>query len=244
MSEHACFVDVYALDKPIDWAAFVRSPFSGAIFKLSQGLHYESAWWAYQQRRELWRSDRYGVDLFDGFYHYLEIGVDGVKQADWFWSLMARIGGEKLGTLWAMLDVERGGQHVELSPQRVADVTGAWATRYEQLSGRKATLYGGELLRAIKAPGLFGCGRSAVALYADELHGRGESTVEFLERTGTSLEHLMLWQYCSTEAPTGPAGWPRKVPGGGDANYDISALVMPGGIAALRSQLWAEAPPP
>ena len=80
-----------------------------------------------------------------------------------------------------------------------------------------------------------------MALYGSKLHGRGESTSEFLRRTGTDIAHTMLWQYTAAEGKaTGPLGYPTEAPGIG--RCDISALVLPGGLQALRSQLWAEAP--
>lgn len=108
------FVDCYPLDGTKDWNAYIAAgpPWHGAIFKLSQGLAYEYSDWARAQRAPFLASSRYGVDLWDGFYHYLDIGTDGVKQAERFMFLMERVGGEKIGTLWAMVDVERGGQRV------------------------------------------------------------------------------------------------------------------------------------
>lgn len=243
MTVDPLFVDVYPLDGPKNWSAFIAAgpPFHGAIFKLSQGLRYEYTAWVYKQRQSFLASERYGHDLFDGLYHYLEVDTDGAKQAEWFWSLCRNVCGEKLGTLWAMVDVERGGQHGSLDKHRVEGCTRAFAERYEQLSGRKATLYGGELLRSIGVTDLLGCGRSAVALYGPELHGKGESTASFLKRTGTDLEHAMLWQYAAGEGPpTGPVGYPHEAPGCG--RVDISVLVAPGGIAGLKSRLWAEHP--
>lgn len=237
-------IDLYPKDRPLDAAAFIAAgpPWCGAVFKLSQGTRFRYDKWAYQQRQPFLRSDRYGHDLFDGYYHYLELDVDGRAQAEWFWSLMEQIGGEKIGTLWAMLDVERGGQRIaDPTKQQVVDCSMAWAERYEQLSGRKATLYGGELLRALQVGSLMGCGRSAVALYGQELHGKGESTAQFLARTGTDVLHLMQWQYTAAEGKaTGPAGYPTEAPGIG--RCDISALVLPGGLDRLRATLWAERP--
>lgn len=231
------FVDTYAGDRACDWARFIASgpPWHGAIFKLSQGLNYESAEWAIRQRRPFMQHMRYGVDLFDGLYHYLDIGASGALQAERFCSLTDQVGGEKLGTLWGMVDVERAGQRVALTRGRIEECIGSFATRYLQLTGRRATLYGGELLRAIGAEGLYGCGRSAVAMYASELHGKGESTSHFLRRNGTDLEHLMLWQYDGTESTSGPVGYPRSAPG--CPNVDISALVLSGGLASLRDRL-------
>ena len=234
----ALFVDVYPGDGPKDWATYIAAgqPWHGAIFKATQGALYRYDAWLRAQREEFFAvaGERFGVDAFEGLYHYLDFAVDGAMQIDAFWRVCEATGGERAGTLWAMLDAERGGQHVELGKTRVEQVIGAAAERYEQLSGRKATLYGGELLRSIGAHGLYGCGRSAVALYAAGLHGPGESTAAFLARTGTDLEHLLLWQYAGDGVANLP-GYPREAPGCGPV--DISVLTWPGGLDGLRSSL-------
>ena len=230
------FVDVYPLDRPCDWKAFIAAglPWAGAAFKLSQGLRYEYAEWAYKQRSAFVSHARYGQTLFDGLYHYLDFGADGRKQAEWAWHLCKLTGGELPGTLPLMVDAERGGQRVELTKAVVEDTIGAFAERYHELSGRRATLYGGELLRSVGATSRMGCGLSAVALYSDHLGAPGEGTEHFLARTGTDLEHTLLWQYTAAEGkPTGPAGYPTEAPGCG--KVDISALVLPGGLEELRS---------
>lgn len=232
------FVDLYPGDGVKDAVAFIAAgpPWSGWILKLTQGLDYEYSFWAKRQRRPFITHERYGHDLFDGFYHYLTFHQDGAAQAERFWIFMDQIGGERSGTLWAMVDVERGGQRIQ-NPGRalIEDRTQAFAERYEKLSGRKATLYGGELLRAAGVRSLLGCGRSAIALYGSRLPR------DIIERTGTDLDHLMLWQYRGTEPTTvGPVGYPMSAPGCGAV--DISAMVLPGGLAALRSGLWVEAP--
>lgn len=237
------FVDCYPGDGTKDWNAFIAagSPWHGSIFKLTQGLDYEYSSWARLQRMSFTRHARYSVDLFDGFYHYLTFHQEGDVQAERFWLYMERIGGERAGTLWAMVDVERGGQRIpNPSRQQVVDRTEAFAERYRVLSGRGATLYGGELLRSVEVGGRLGCDRSAVALYGAELHGAGETTVAFLRRTGTDLEHLLLWQYCG-DGSAQLAGYPREAPGCG--KVDISVLTLPGGLETIRRTLWAEAPP-
>lgn len=234
-------IDLYTGDRVTDLTAYVAAgpPWHFAVMKISEGTHYQCAAWAHRMRLPLTASPRYGHDLFDAFYAFLRFDQDGARQIDFAWSMTQLAGGELAGTLPLMLDVERGGQTpgLELSQARVETVTRAAAARYEQLSGRKATLYGGELLRSIGATSLLGCGRSAVALYGSELHGKGETTAQFLARTGTDLEHLMLWQYVGAETrpPTGPAGYPHEAPGCGQV--DVSALVLPGGLEALRSLL-------
>lgn len=224
------FVDCYPLDGPKDWNKFIAAgpPWHGAVFKLSQGVHFEYAQWARQQRQPFLRSPRYGVDLFDGFYHYLDFSQDGRKQADWFWLMVGIAGGERAGTLWAMVDAERGGQHTALTRGVVEDVVTAFAERYHELSGRRATLYGGELLRSIGARGLYRCGRSALALYGATLPR------DIVLKTGTDYEHLAFWQYDGDGEAYLP-GYPKEAPGCG--KVDISALVLPGGLTALRTTL-------
>lgn len=240
----ALIVDTYPGDPPYDWAVYVAAgpPWIGARFKLTQGLDYSYGPWAKKQREHFVGHTRYAVDLFDGFYHYLTLHQDGRTQADRFWLAMESIGGERSGTLWGMVDVERGGQRVA-NPSRtlVEDCTRAFAARYEQLSGRLPTLYGGELLRSVGVKDRLGCGRSSVALYGARLGAPTEGTADFLSRTGTDLVHLESWQYRGTEPQSvAPVGYPLTAPGCGAC--DISALTLPGGLAALRSTLWAEKP--
>lgn len=229
-------IDLYTGDRPVDWSAFLAAgpPWFLAVFKLTEGTNYHYSPWAYKQRQPLVRHERYGRDLFDGFYHYLLFHQSGAAQADWAWSHVEAVGGELAGTVPLMIDVERGGQQISNpSRQQIQDVAGACFARYHDLSGRDATCYGGELLRATGARD-FGAGRYWVALYAAELHGRGETTAQFLARTGTDLAHLLGWQYASAEgAATGPTGYPREAPGVG--RVDISALVLPGGLDAIKA---------
>jgi hypothetical protein len=55
-------------------------------------------------------------------------------------------------------------------------------------------------------------------------------------RIGWDLTSLALWQYCG-DGVAELVDYPREAPGCG--KVDISALVLPGGVAALREQLGA-----
>lgn len=234
------FVDVYPGDGRKDWRAFCAAgaPWSGVIFKATQGTRYRYDGWLVNERSAFASAagERYGVDLFDGAYHYLDLAIGGAAQAEYFVRAVELGGGERLGTLWGMVDVERGGQTVppaQMTRSLIEDRVRSFAARYQQLTGRTPTLYGGELLRSAGVRDRLGCGRSAVALYGAELHGAGESTAAFLARTGTDLEHLLFWQYRGTSPQdVGPAGYPLVAPGCGPA-CDISAMLLPGGLAAL-----------
>jgi hypothetical protein len=241
-----CGVDVYPGDRACDWQAYIAhgAPWHFAIFKITEGLDFEYSAWAAKQRVPFLASDRHGIDIFEGLYTYLTWHQPGDVQAERAWMFTERVGGERHpGTLPLMLDAERGGQRiVNPSPALVHDTISAAAERYTQLSGRHATLYGGELLRAV---GLkladTGCGRSAVASYGAELrrfdHRLGEytgSTAEYLADIGTDLPHLMLWQTSAAEgSATGPAGYPTSAPGCG--RVDIDVLTLPGGLASLAA---------
>jgi hypothetical protein len=230
-------IDLYPGDGPKDLDAYVAAgaPWHFAIFKIAQGLDYQYATWAERCRSHLVTSERYGVDLFDGFYHYLTFHQDGRAQCDWAMLHLSHIGGEMRGTMPLMVDVERGGQRIQSpSKAQVEDRVRSFAARYLELTGRTATLYGGELLRSVGVTDLLGCGRSAVALYSPRLGRANEGTEEFLHDTGTDLQHLMLWQYTSADAAsTPPAGYPTEAPGCG--RVDILALTLSGGLSALRS---------
>jgi GH25 family lysozyme M1 (1,4-beta-N-acetylmuramidase) len=235
------FVDVYQGDGTKDWSAFVAAgpPWHGVIFKATQGLYYRPPWFAEQRKLFLAAAGaRHGVDLFDGAYHYLDLSQDGAAQADYFMRAVTLAGGELAGTLWGMVDVERGGQRIT-NPTRaqVEDCTRKFAERYHAITGRLPTLYGGELLRAVGVTDRLGCGLSAIALYGRTL----PQTI--VKQSGTDLDHLMLWQYAGTD-PQNPAsslaGYPLSAPGCG--RVDISAMVLPGGLAAIKAKLSASAP--
>lgn len=233
------FIDCYEGDGRKDWFAFVTAgpPWHGVILKATQGLYCSPPWYALQRKKIVDTArgvGRYGVDFFDGAYHYLDLAQDGVAQCDFALKAIIAAGGEMEGTIPLMVDVERGGQKDSrnISRQQVEDCTEAFADRYRARTGRGATLYGGELLRAVAVRGRMGCDRSVVALYGAELHGKGESTASFLRRTGTDLGHLMMWQYCG-DGTAELAGYPSFAPGCG--KIDISVLTLPGGLPAIRA---------
>lgn len=225
----SCGVDVYPGDRRCDWAAYIAAgdPWRFAYFKLTQGLDYEYSGWAARQRPLFVASPRYGVSLWDGFYHYLTFHQPGDHQADRFWAMMAIVGGELNGTLPAMVDVERGGQRIASpSKAQVEDTTAAFAARYRSLSGRSPILYGGELLRSVGTATRLGCGWSAIALYGPSLPEK------IVTATGTDEAHLALWQYHGAgEHSTPPSGYPTVAPGCG--SVDISVCVAAGGVASL-----------
>jgi hypothetical protein len=87
-------------------------------------------------------------------------------------------------------------------------------------------LYGGSWLADLGITTRMGCARLAIARYTPQL------PVHVYERIGWDRASLALWQYCG-DGVGYLAGYPREAPGCG--RVDISALVLPGGLAALRA---------
>jgi glycosyl hydrolase family 25 len=235
-------VDTYVGDRPAtievtDVMTLINAgpPWHGLVHKLSQGTYETEVDRIKLFRPQLLAHPHYAVDFFEGFYHYADFSIDPVKECDYFWALMQTIGGERAGTLWAMIDVERGGQKwVPTSAWQLIDHVSKWADRYHQHSGRLPTLYGGELLRSlgVHAPGapiqLMGCGRNAIASYTSQL------TVDVIARTGADPAHLLDWQYCG-DGVAYLAGYPSEAPGFG--KIDISVITFPGGLAGVKAAL-------
>jgi len=239
-------VDTYVGDGLGDVQALMDAgpPWHGFVHKLTQGTYHEETERALHYRTTIVNHPRYAGrsssgDFWDGYYHFLDLNQEPRTQADFFWKMMDQIGSEHPGTLWAMVDVERGGQRSIPSAQQVFDGVGAWAARYEQLSGWKPTLYGGELLRALGihtagAPiNLLGCGRSVIALYGPHL------TIDVIAETGTDPAHLLGWQY-DGDGESYLKNYPREAPGFGP--IDITAMVLPGGLPVMRSSMQKSIP--
>jgi len=246
----AVIIDISPWNRQIDWKAHVAAGppglWSGVMFKVSQGTSFRYAWTG--EQRKLFRAaagDSMGGERFDGGTHYLDLHASGRLQADFFAKNWDLTGGDKLpGTLWCMLDVERDDQPKEdVTRDRVIHRVGEFALRYFEIYGRLPTLYGGEMLRALRVGSRMGCGRSAISLYGPRLAIGNQTTEEFLASMGTDLAHLFLWQYIGGErTPTAP-GLPRDVPGS-PGPVDISVVTLPGGKPELRRQLVTKEQPP
>lgn len=233
----ALIVDVYQGDGQKNWSALASAgaPWHGAILKCTQGTYYRGTEWFGPNWKSVGSAagDRYGVDWFRGAYHYLDVRQEGSVQADAFLDAVERAGGWGRGDLWPMVDVERAGQRETTASQQVIDCVGAFVGRTHQRTGRETMLYGGSWLADLAITSRMGCRWLAIARYTPTL------PAHVYERIGWDRACLTLWQYCG-DGLAYLTGYPREAPGCG--KVDISALVLPGGISALRSQLWAEDP--
>jgi GH25 family lysozyme M1 (1,4-beta-N-acetylmuramidase) len=230
-------VDCYSGDGPKDWAALSAAgpPWHGVILKATQGTYYRDTAWLAPNWRAVRAAGggRYGVDWFRGAYHYLDVRQDGAAQADAFLGAIDYAGGWGVGDLLPMCDVERAGQRETTTSQQVVDCVSAFVARVHQRTGRETMLYGGSWLADLAITSRMGCRWLAIARYTPTL------PTYVYERIGWDREHLALWQYVG-DGVGYLQGYPREAPGCG--KIDISALVLPGGLDALRSHLWAEAP--
>lgn len=223
-------VDAYVGDGPKDWRALAAAgpPWHGAVIKATQGTYYDGGRWFAENWSALELVGRDRDDWYRGAYHYLDARLDGREQAEYFLRVVDRAGGWQTGDLWPMVDVERAGQRADINGWRVVEVACSFSRAIVDRLGRMPTLYGGSWLAELGITSRMGCGRLAVARYTPTL----PSSV--YERIGWAREQLMLWQYCGDGLALLP-GYPTSAPGCG--KVDISALVLPGGIEALRAAL-------
>lgn len=225
-------VDCYQGDGPKDWVALAAAgpPWHGVILKATQGTYYRDTAWLAPNWRAVRAAAgaRYGVDWFRGAYHYLDARESGTAQADAFLAAIDYAGGWGPGDLWPMVDVERAGQREVTSSQQVIECVEAFVARVRRATGRETILYGGSWLAELAITAHMGCRWLAIARYTPTL------PTYVYQRIGWDRASLALWQYCG-DGVANLAGYPRLAPGCG--KIDISALVLPGGLDALRGTL-------
>lgn len=233
-------VDTYQGDRHGDVAALMDAgpPWHALVHKLSQGTYHHEVDRVRQFRDVMCKHARYGVDFFDGYYHYVDLAQDPVAQVDYHLARLAEVGGERPGTMPSWYDVERGGQRTIPTASTLWVALQAIAKHHLERTGRRPTLYAGELLRGLgighgQAQAL-GFEWSAIASYTAQL------TRDTIERTGTDEAHLAWWQY-DGDGEAYLAGFPKEAPGFG--KIDISALVLPGGLPALRQGMLPDKTP-
>ncbi len=228
-------VDLYAEDTLTDFQKFADAglPWCLIALKLTQGTQYNGGFWSarmWPRARTCW-GDRYGKSGFRVPYHYLDAGVDGAAQAQYFLTHLERLGGIGYGDPFVMLDVERAGQRRTLSKQQVVDCAGAWTQSVRGALGLNIVCYGGEYLRELGIKiGEFGCEYAWVADYEATLRPTHYTAL------GVDVAHLIGWQYAGKESATHVeahlAGYPWTTPAG---TADISALRLPGGVDTLAN---------
>lgn len=227
-------VDVYEGDGRKDWMALAAAgdPWRGVILKATQGTYYNGGTWLPGQWRLIELAGRHcgraPVEWLRGAYHYLDVRQSPLLQADYFVTTLTRAGGIRVNDVLAV-DVERAGQRAEITGRKVVDCVTAFADRVRALTGKWMMLYGGSYLYELGIVDRMGCRFLWTARYAETL------PVQVYQRIGWDREHLAMWQYCGVDgaghAEAKLKGYPTTAPGCGAV--DVSAVVIPGGPAAL-----------
>ena len=220
--------------RPEAWARFAAAgpPWVGAILKAGQGLHDCGTW----VREHAAAVREAGIPL--GYYWYLRLDGDdnnyGAEQADAFAALMA----EQPANIWPIVDVEEGGgdgreSNAEIvdrhGPGVVSTIVRAFVERIRARTGLPTILYAGGWLRGLGLRSLLGCELLWLAAYTSRLPASW-----YEHDLGCPLERLWAWQYAGFNGQrmlAELAGYPHTSPIG--MQVDISAVVMPGGLARV-----------
>jgi len=221
------FVDLYPkdLDGHPDVAKLIAAglPWAGLIVKVSEGLVSYDDW-----LKVVWpaarQTDRYGDTWWRGAYHYVRFDKDPLAQVDAFMRAVDKAGGWGKGDLRVVLDVERADNPPNVTRMQIEQCVGSMSTHLQARTGRSPILYGGELLFSTGITSHMNCWKLWIARYASDL------PAEVYNRIGWLLKDLLMWQYCG-DGESYLGNYPKTSPIG---KTDISALVISGGLDALR----------
>lgn len=221
-------VDIYAGDGDFNVEALVEAgpPWHGVMTKVSQGDYYNGGDWF----RRMWPriknagGVRSGVDWFRLGYHYFDVRIDPIKQADYYLKTIESAGGWGEGDLWPCIDVERAGQRGAISASVVITKVKQWVERVRAKTGSDVVLYGGSWLRELGTRDRMGCKYAWVARYTSTLPALTYTSIGF------DLRSLFAWQYAGLNGDGSVDGSLKKCPlitPAGKA--DISVVTLDGG---------------
>lgn len=220
-------VDIYAGDGDFHVEKLVEAgpPWHGVMTKVTQGDYYNGGDWIKRMWPRIKEAGgvRYGVDWFRLGYHYFDVRIDPIKQADYFLSRVDEIGGWGDGDLWPCVDVERAGQR-GATKQAVISKVSAWVAHVKAQISMDVVLYGGSWLRDLGIRNRMGCKYAWVADYNATLPAKQYISIGF------SLDQLFAWQYAGLNGDGTVDGkltkCPLTTPAG---NADISVVTLEGG---------------
>jgi GH25 family lysozyme M1 (1,4-beta-N-acetylmuramidase) len=226
-----------SLFTPSAWPRLAADPaYCGAILKATEGTG--AAWevpsltWF----RRHWPAVG-ATRLLRGAYHFLRIHEGGTAQARHFLDEIDRAGGWLANDLLPIVDVELSKANAGATRSEVERCTTDFAAAIDHIAGRKTILYAGAWLAELGITSRMGCSLIWYPAYVPTLDRH------VYERIGWDEESLFAWQYAGGFVDGKPtarlAGYPATSPLG---PVDLSVLTLPGGLARLRSLLWAERP--
>lgn len=209
----------------------------GCVIKCGQGLGQPRSFWERHEEwfRKCWRrmkevgGERTGVDWFRGCYYFLQLGVDGAKQADRFCDLLESAGGLEDTDLMPWLDIEEGGQGNWTGGKKLETITDAatlkrlqddvrrnatdFIRRFKERTGKRIAVYGRGIFRDLRMPN---------ARFDEDAYVNPAYTVTMptMEKHGVPLDHIKLWQLCG-DGYVVAKGFVGHIPGWGDEDYSV-----------------------
>jgi GH25 family lysozyme M1 (1,4-beta-N-acetylmuramidase) len=230
------FVDVspWSVQRPEAWQQLADAgpPWSGAILKVSEGRFGYSSWFAPHwaalgavQCERLWLRGAYG---------FWRRAIPGTDQAHVMLREIQRAGGLDDDDLLA-IDVETSAWNAAATRCEVEDGVSIMAETLRREAGREVVLYAGVWLAQLGITSRLRCALEWYPSYTAQLYRR------VFERIGWDRSSLLAWQGVGLDARGVHAEWPLpETTPIGDA--DINALLLPGGIEAMRARLRVVAP--
>jgi GH25 family lysozyme M1 (1,4-beta-N-acetylmuramidase) len=210
--------------------AAAGAPWGPVILKAGEGARDTGPW----LREHAAAIRAAGLDL--GLYWYLRLDRSPTEQADRLAAAIAETG----PTLRAIVDIEEGSGNDDVVARHgtgAVSMAGLdFTARITQRTGLAPILYAGGWLRSLKLRDRMGCAALWLAAYVAKLPAQ-----EWCAQLGFGADELWAWQYAGLGRDGVDAkldGYPRTTPIG---DADISAVVMPDGVARMR---WCERPSP
>lgn len=214
------------------WAdlAAAGPPWLGGGVKVSEGRSGYPAWLA-----QHWSAIR-AAGLVRLGYHFWRRDVPGTEQAHVMLLEIERAGGLAPDDI-LVVDVEVSEANRGASAAEVVASVSALVAALKAETCRGVVLYGGQWLAELGVTDRMRCAALWYPSYTAHLDQHAYERIEW------TRDRLAMWQYAGLRGDgrimSALAGYPTQTPIG---PADISALVMPGGIARLQELLSAEKP--
>jgi GH25 family lysozyme M1 (1,4-beta-N-acetylmuramidase) len=239
MSADPIVIDTYENDGDHDWTK-IPPEVCGAIFKVSQGTHYNrEAWLA--RALACARAIRAQRPFLIGGYHFLDLLGDGKLQARYFLDLtLPLLMFSHVDDFLPEIDVEYedGGYGSGATKQQIEDCAGDFASAITAALGRPPILYTySNVLLQKGITSRMGCAWLDLARYTETL------PPESYQGVGWDQAHLLMWQF----AGDGVGKWTGHAPTlPGFGNCDLNVAIAPSGPATIdhlrRATMGAPAP--
>jgi GH25 family lysozyme M1 (1,4-beta-N-acetylmuramidase) len=208
--------------------------FIGGILKATDGVVYKHVDWFVTNLPRLKSAggDRLGTSWFWGAYHFLRFSQPGKRQAEYYLSTIALVGGFDDAAILPIVDVELGSDrdpNSRASAQQIVDVTSEFSATVKRETGRRMMGYGRSAMRDKKINDKMGWDVVWNPAYTRTMETNGLCPRDPDGSPNSSpgpwrLEDIVLWQYCG-DGDEHVQNLPGFLPGFGDGKVDISVVV-------------------